>query len=155
MARTLFYWYMLKHGYWLFEYTSISKTILKRTTKYANAYLHSEHDDNDLTYFIHFHIDIIMDSVEELKNHIQREREKNHQIHLEIAEHPDLNVRQTRIIQHLISHPHDILSIKIHQNINKISYQTARTDLLDLEEKKWLKSVKKGKTFYFVPADNL
>ncbi len=155
MARTLFYWYMLKHEYWLFEYTSISKTILKRTTKYANAYLYSEHDDNDLTYFIHFHIDVIMDSVEELKKHIQIEREKSHQICLEIAEYPDLNVRQTRIIQHVMSHPHDVLTIKIHQNINNIAYQTARTDLLELEEKKWLKSVKKGKTFYFVPADNL
>lgn len=154
MARTLFYWYMLKHEYWLFEYTSISKTILKRTTKYANAYLYSEHDDNDLTYFIHFHIDVIMDAVEELRKHIQREREKNHQIHLEIAEHPGLNVRQTRIIQHVISHPYDILTIKTHQNINQLAYQTARTDLLELEEKKWLKSVKKGKTFYFVPADN-
>lgn len=155
MARTLFYWYMLKHEYWLFEYTSISKTILKRTTKYANAYLYSEHDDNDLTYFIHFHIDVIMDAVEELKEYIQMEREKNHQMRREIAEHPDLNIRQTRIIQHAMSHPHDVLTIKIHQNINNIAYQTARTDLLELEEKKWLKSVKKGKTIYFVPADNL
>lgn len=155
MARTLFYWYMLKHGYWLFEYTSISKAILKRTTKYANAYLYSEHDSNDLTYFIHFHMDIIMESVEDLKKHIQVERERNHQIQLEITKYPELNLRQTRIIQHVLSHPHDILTIKMHQNINKISYQTARTDLLELEEKKWLKSIKKEKTFYFVPADNL
>lgn len=155
MARTLFYWYMLRHGYWLFEYTSISKSILKRTTKYAYAYLYSEHDDNDLTYFIHFHIDVIMDAVEELKKHIQEERERNHQMHLEIAEFPDLNLRQTRIIQHILSHPHDVLTIKIHQNINNIAYQTARMDLIELEEKKWLKSVKKGKTFYFVPTDDL
>jgi Fic family protein len=155
LARTLFYWYMLKHEYWLFEYISISKTILKKTTKYANAYLYSEHDDNDLTYFIHFHIDVIMDSLEELKIHIQKEKEKNHQIRLEIAEYPDLNIRQTRIIQHVMSHPHDVLTIKIHQNANRIAYQTARTDLLELEEKKWLKSARKGKTLYFIPADNL
>ena len=155
VARTLFYWYMLKHEYWLFEYTSISKTILKRTTKYATAYLHSEHDDNDLTYFIHFHIDVIMDAVKELKKHIQEEREKNHRLLLEISEYPDLNLRQTHIIQHVMSHPHDILTIKMHQKMNEIAYQTARTDLLELEEKGWLKSVKKGKTFYFVPADHL
>jgi Fic family protein len=154
MARTLFYWYMLKHGYWLFEYTSISKTILKRTTKYANAYLYSEHDQNDLTYFIHFHIDVIMDAVEELKKHIESEREKNHRIRDEIVEHPELNVRQTRIVQHLMSNPHDVLTIKTHQTLNKLAYQTARSDLLDLEAKKWLKSIKKGKTFYFVPTDN-
>lgn len=152
MARTLFYWYILKHGYWLFEYTSISKTILKRTTKYAYAYLYSEHDDNDLTYFIHFHIAVIMEAVEDLKMHIQKEREKNHKIFSEISEYPDLNLRQTRIIQHIISHPHDILTIKIHQNINKISYQTARSDLIELEKKGWLKSVKKNNTFFFVPT---
>lgn len=155
MARTLFYWYMLKHGYWLFEYTSISKTILKRTTKYAQAYLHSEHDDNDLTYFIHFNIEVIMDAVEELKKHIENEREKNRQVRNEIAEHPELNVRQTRIIQHLMSNPYDILTIKTHQTLNKLAYQTARTDLLDLEEKKWLKSLKKGKTLYFVPTEDM
>lgn len=155
MARTLFYWYMIKHGYSLFEYTSISKTILKRTTKYANAYLYSEYDDNDLTYFINFHIDVIMDAVEDLKKHIQEEMEKNQRMCLEITEHPDLNLRQTRIIQHVLSHPQDILTIKMHQNINRVAYQTARTDLLELEGKGWLKSIKKGKTFYFVPTDNL
>lgn len=155
VARTLFYWYLLKHEYWLFEFTSISKTILKRTTKYGNAYLHSEHDDNDLTYFIDFHVDVIMDAVEELKKHIQTEREKNQRARLEIAEHPDLNVRQTRIIQHVIDNPNDILTIKMHQKINSIAYQTARTDLLELVEKGWLKSIQKGKTFYFIPTDEL
>ncbi len=155
MARTLFYWYMLKHQYWLFEYTSISKTILKRTTKYANAYLYSEHDENDLTYFIHFHLDIIMNAIEDLKKHIQAEREKKQRALAEISEYPDLNIRQTRIIQHIMSHPHDILTIKTHQNINSVAYQTARTDLLKLEESGWLKSIKKGKTYYFVPTDNL
>lgn len=155
VARALFYWYLLKHEYWLFEYTSISKTILKRTTRYANAYLFSEHDDNDLTYFISFHVDVIMDAVEELKKHIQEEREKNHHARLEIAEYPDLNVRQTRIIQHVIANPNDILTIKMHQNMNKIAYQTARTDLLELAEKGWLKSIQKGNTFYFFPTDQL
>lgn len=83
------------------------------------GYLFSEHDDNDLTYFIHFHIDVIMDAIEELKIHIQIEREKNHKMRLEIAEHPELNIRQTRIIQHIVTHPHGVLTIKIHQNLNR------------------------------------
>lgn len=155
MARTLFYWYLLKHQYCLFEYTSISKTILKRTTKYAYAYLYSEHDENDLAYFINFHIDVIIEAVEELKRHIQLEKEKNHRLRAEIAEYPDLNVRQTRIIQHILDHSNDILTIKLHQNLNAITYQTARTDLLDLETKGWLRTIKKGKTFYFVPSERV
>jgi len=155
MARTLFYWYMLKHEYWLFEYTSISKTILKRTTKYANAYLYSEHDDNDLTYFINFHIDVIMDAVSKLKMHIKQERTKNYRSHLEITGQLDLNFRQSSIIQHAISHPHDVLTIKLHQNINKVAYQTARTDLLEMGKKGLLKLSKKGNKYYFVPTEEL
>lgn len=155
MARTLFYWYMLKHQYWLFEFTSISKTILKRTTRYANAYLYSEHDNNDLTYFIHFHIDVIMDAVKELKEHIQKENDKNNQLRNDISLFSELNMRQTRILHHIKNHPKDILTIKNHQNLNGLSYQTARTDLLHLEAEGWLKSIKKGKTFYFVPVDDI
>jgi Fic family protein len=153
VARALFYWYLLKHDYWLFEYTSISKTILKRTSKYANAYLYSENDDNDLTYFINFHVRVIMESIDDLKQHIQEEREKNRRIGDEIAEHPDLNIRQTRILQHLFENPTDILSIKVHQNSNGIAYQTARTDLIELVEKGWLKQIQKGNKFYFIPID--
>jgi Fic family protein len=155
MARTLFYWYMLKHDYWLFEYTSISKIILKKTTQYAHAYLYSENDDNDLTYFIHFNIDVIREAIEDLKNHIKQEREKNQQMLVEISEHNDLNMRQTQILKHIKSNPNDVLTIKIHQNMTGVAYQSARTDLLELAEKGWLKMIKKGKTYYFVPADNI
>ena len=123
------------------------KLILKRTTKYANAYLYSEHDGNDLTYFLHFHMNVIMDAVEELKEHIQKERDKNHQMQLEIAEYPDLNIRQTRIIQHVIANPKDVLTIKLHQNLNGIAYQTARTDLLDLVKKDGSNLSKRGRYF--------
>lgn len=154
LARTLFYWYMLKHNYWLFEYTSISKTILKRTSKYAYAYLYSEHDDNDMTYFIHFHINVIMDAVEDLKKHIQEEAKRTRQIQIEITNYPDLNMRQANLIQHALSHPDAVFTIKVHKNSNGIAYQTARTDLLQLEEKKLLKTIKKGKTLFFVPEEN-
>jgi Fic family protein len=51
-ARALFYWSMLKHGYWLFEYVSISKAILQAPIQYGTAFLHTESDENDLTYFL-------------------------------------------------------------------------------------------------------
>ena len=52
VARALFYWSMLRHGYWLFEFVSISQIILKAPVKYGRAFLYTETDDNDLTYFI-------------------------------------------------------------------------------------------------------
>lgn len=49
-ARTVFYWYLLKHGYWLTEFLSVSRIILTSKAQYARAYLHTERDENDLTY---------------------------------------------------------------------------------------------------------
>ena len=49
-ARALFYWYLLKNGYWLTEYLSISRVILKSKTQYEKAYIYTEIDEMDVTY---------------------------------------------------------------------------------------------------------
>lgn len=51
-ARALFYRTMLQHGYWLFEFISISRILKRAPARYARAFLETESDDNDLTYFI-------------------------------------------------------------------------------------------------------
>lgn len=55
----------------------------------------------------------------------------------------------------LIDNPNDVLTIKTHQKLNAIAYQTARTDLLELVSQGWLKSMLKGKTFYFIAAGQI
>ena len=55
-ARALFYWYILKNGYWLTEFISISRSIKENTEQYKNSYLFTETDGNDLTYFIDYNI---------------------------------------------------------------------------------------------------
>ena len=52
-ARALFYWSMLRAGYWLFEYISISKLIKEKRGAYDKAFLYSETDEFDLTYFLY------------------------------------------------------------------------------------------------------
>ena len=44
-ARALFYWSMLRHGYWLFEFIPISRIILRAPSKYGLAYLYTETDE--------------------------------------------------------------------------------------------------------------
>jgi Fic family protein len=55
-ARALMYWYILSRGYSLFQYLSISKHFLRAPGQYEKAYLHTEHDDNDLTYFLVYNL---------------------------------------------------------------------------------------------------
>jgi Fic family protein len=53
-ARALFYWAMLRYGFWLCEFISISRITLRGPAKYARAFLYTETDQNDLTYFLSF-----------------------------------------------------------------------------------------------------
>lgn len=69
-ARALFYWYMLRSGYWLFEFVSISKLIKEKRTDYDTVYIYTETDDFDLTYFIFHQVDVIIKAVDALRDHI-------------------------------------------------------------------------------------
>jgi len=76
VARALFYWYLIKHEYYLFEYLSISKIISHKPSQYGKAYLYTELDESDLNYFIYFHMKIILDSVDQLIDNINKEKQK-------------------------------------------------------------------------------
>ena len=65
-ARALFYWAMLHADYWLFEYVSISDVLRRAPVKYYRAFLHTETDDNDLTYFLLHQSDVIRKAIDTL-----------------------------------------------------------------------------------------
>jgi fido (protein-threonine AMPylation protein) len=52
VARALFYWSALSQGYWMLECVSISSILKQAPTQYARAYLFTETDDSDVTYFL-------------------------------------------------------------------------------------------------------
>lgn len=68
---------------------------------------------------------------------------------------PELNPRQMEVIRHALKHPDSVYTIKAQQNIFKIVYQTARSDLLTLEEHSLLKRKIRDNKFVFVPAQLL
>src|SRR3989338_2334961 len=69
-ARAIFYWYLMRKGYWLIEFISISRIIKKAPAQYAKAYLYAEVDGEDLTYFIHYHLNIIEEAIKELREYL-------------------------------------------------------------------------------------
>jgi len=154
-ARALFYWLMLRHRYWLFEFISISQIIRKAPVKYARAFLYTETDDNDLTYFILYHLDVIRRAIKELHEYIKRKTEKLQMIENQLRGIIVLNHRQRALISHALRHPHQRYTFKSHQISHNVVYQTARTDLLDLEKRGLLESQKIGKTWYFTPVSDL
>jgi Fic family protein len=154
-ARALFYWLMLRERYWLFEFISISQIIVKAPSKYARAFLYTETDDNDLTYFIHYHLNIILQAIKALYEYIERKTKKLQAIENQLRGIIVLNHRQRALISHALRHPRHRYTIKSHQISHNIVYQTARTDLLDLEKRDLLSSQKIRKTWYFTPVRNL
>ncbi len=154
-ARALFYWLMLRHRYWLFEFISVSQIIVKAPAKYARAFLHTETDDNDLTYFIIYHLDIIRQAIKALYEYIERKTRRLQAIENQLRGIEVLNHRQRALISHALRHPHQRYTFKSHQISHNVVYQTSRLDLLDLENRGFLKSNKIGKTWYFTPASDL
>ena len=154
-ARAIFYWAMLRNNYWLFEFVSISRILLKAPAKYARAFLYTETDGNDLTYFILYHLDVIQKAIQQLHEFIQRKTAQLQTLERDLRGMTILNHRQRVLISHALRHPYHRYTIQSHRISHNVVYQTARLDLMDLENRGLLESKKVGKKWYFTPAPKL
>jgi len=150
-ARTLFYWYLIKKGYWLIEYMSVSRIILKAKSQYARAYLHTEYDENDLTYFVLYNIKAIKSALDDLKLYIQKKTEEKKQI-LSLIKHTDFNERQVVLIKDILQDKNEYFTVKQVEKKFNISNQTARNDLMDMIKKGILVTKIAGKKASFFAA---
>lgn len=149
-ARSVFYWYLLSKGYWLFEYMAVSRRIVRSRKDYDLAYLYSEYDEMDLTYFIKYIIECIDDACTEMLEYIKRKQVQQEQTKKIIDENPDLNLRQAMILEEFAENPNKTFAIKEICVTYKVVYQTARTDLLLLAKKGFIKKKLDGRTFMFI-----
>ncbi|MCP5064721.1 MAG: Fic family protein [Ignavibacteriae bacterium] len=139
-ARALFYWYLLSKGYWLTEFLSISKLIVKTRTQYARAFQYSEIDDNDITYFINYNLKVMDSAFEDLKKYIKRKINEKKKI-VEFQKIKSVNERQALMLKWLYEEPNLLFTVKEIETRLSVSNQTARTDLLTLVEKGFLELV--------------
>ena len=158
-ARALFYWSMANQEYWLMEFISISRIIKQAPAQYGRAYLYTETDDNDLTYFIIHQLEVIKKAINALHEHLERKALELHDVEKKLdgsVLQGQLNHRQLAILRHALDHPNAIYNIKEHQAAHKITYQTARTDLLKLSDQFRILSKRKyGSSFIFVAPPDL
>ena len=156
-ARAIFYWYMLKNGFDYFEYVSISKLLKNAPTQYGKSFLYSETDDNDLTYFIFYQVDIIIRAIDELLNYLQdksKEFEEVTQLLSTSKIGNNLNFIQKDIVKKAIKNPGRIFTSKeIMLDYDKTA-NTARKYLNELVDYKILATIKNGNTKgYIAPAN--
>jgi fic family protein len=159
-ARALFYWFMLKNGYWLFEYISISRLLKSAPASYCKAYLYTESDDLDMTYFIFYQVDIIKRAIQDLHKYISSKQKKTQDFISNIISDKNqllknLSYRQIQILQKAAKEPGKIFSAKEISNEYVISDNTARKDLNQLAELKLLATLKKGKSTNYISPNDL
>ena len=138
-ARSVFYWYMLKKGYWLTEYLSISRVILKRKDNYEKAFLYTEHDDYDLGYFVTYNLNVMQQAFDQLKNYLDRKSRENSAL-MEYRI-PGLNERQVQILRICTEKPTSMFTSREMETRFNVSVKTARSDLEGLVEAGLLETV--------------
>lgn len=155
-ARAVFYWSMLRQGYWLTEFLTISKILKQGPAQYARSFLLTEQDEGDLTHFFIFHLGIIERAIRELHTYLARKAEELRAIQVGIKAMPgEFNHRQLALLEHAVRNPGASYTAQSHATSHNTSQETARQDLIHLEERGFLLRSKVGKRFLWTPVDDL
>jgi len=158
-ARAVFYWALLRSGYWLSEFISISHFLRKAPAQYGMAYLYAETDGGDTTYFLIHQLQTIRKAVDALHAFLTKRKIEQRALERLIAPSSSLgdllNHRQRAVLTHAIRRPGAEYRIAGHQNIHAITYQTARTDLTSLADLGLLDQHRVGKAFVFTAPTDL
>ncbi|HUG28524.1 MAG TPA: Fic family protein [Gemmatimonadales bacterium] len=157
-ARALFYWAMAHQGYWLSEYLSISRILRRAPSKYYRAFLYTETDGNDATYFVLHQLRVLERSISELHRYLERRasdlRAARRLLVSSTRLQQSLNHRQLALLNHALKNPGFTYTFISHQRSHRIAYQTSRTDLGTLANLGLLIEGKSGRSFHYqAPAD--
>jgi len=155
LARVLFYWYMLKKEYWAFSYFSLSEKIKKSPKQYAMAYIYSEQDDCDLTYFIQYNINKLTLARKDFQDYIKKKTNENRLLVTLTQQNNHFNDRQIKLLQYFNHEMESRTNIEMHQKFYDVTKATAINDLKTLIEKRLLVKKKHGRNVYYYPTENV
>ncbi|GAB4021058.1 Fic family protein [Spirosoma migulaei] len=154
-ARALFYWYLLRKGYWLTEYLSISRIIMQSRAQYYRAFQYAEADENDLTYFVLYQVKTLSRAYDELKKYIDQQNQEKRQL-LTLQRTEKLPPRQAQIVEWVRQNPSGTVSIKEIETRLGISNQTARNDIRALVKVGFLEELPiNGKERHYIQGERL
>lgn len=154
-ARALFYWSMRRSGYWLTEYLSISHILRKAPSQYARAFLLTETDAGDTTYFIIHQLEVIRRAVEQLHEYLRRKSREIKDAERRARNVGDLNHRQLALIGDALRTPGRQYTYTSHAKSHGVTHETARSDLTDLARRGLLTKTRRGRQHVFAPPANL
>ncbi|MGV1048953.1 MAG: Fic family protein [Solirubrobacterales bacterium] len=154
-ARILFFWAMQSRGYWLAEYLPISRLIRNAPAKYARAFMETESDGGDTTYFLIHQLELIERAIADLHVYLKRKVAEVRDVEELLHGTVDLNGRQLALLTDAARRPGAVYSFDSHATSHRVSHETARSDLRALAARDFLVPRRKGRRHLFEPAPDL
>jgi Fic family protein len=154
-ARILFFWEMRARGYWLAEYLPISRFIRDAPAKYARAFMETETDDGDTTYFLLHQFGVIEKAIDDLHHYLKRKISEVHDVEQLLDGAEELNGRQLALLTDAVRHPDSTYTFGSHAKNHRVTHETARGDLSALADRGLLLRRRRGRTYFFEPPSNL
>jgi Fic family protein len=155
MARALFYWQMLRSKYDFAQYLSISGPIERSRKAYYRAFVLTETDDGDLTYFLLHQLGVLERATDDLIRHLTRRTHQLQHLAHALSEAQSLNHRQQAVLAHLVRQAGAAVTVRGHASSHDVTYLTARKDLQAMEERGLLRRVRVGKTDRYLPTERV
>jgi len=154
-ARILFSWLMQRRGYWLIEYLPISPVIREAPAKYARAFVESETDEGDLTYFLIHQLEAIEKALDRHDVYIKRKIAEVRDVERSLQNAEGLNHRQLALLTDAVRNPDGAYTFGSHATSHRVTHETARSDLSDLNTRGLLRRRSKGRGYIFEPVPDL
>jgi Fic family protein len=154
-ARILFSWSMREQGYWLIEYLSVSRILREAPAQYGRAFLETETDGGDTTYFLIHQLGVIERAIDEMHDYLARKIGEVREVEELLHGTDGFNHRQLAVLSDALHHPGRSYSFKGHADTHRVTHETARADLTRLVERSLLKRRQVGREYFFEPEPDL
>jgi len=127
--------------------------LLRRApARYTEAFVRTETDEADFTYFLLHQLEILRRAIEELWNYLEAKATEVRRAEQALRGDQAFNHRQIDLLSRALRRPYEAFTIKSHQNTYKITYPTAHGDLMELCGQGLLERRKVGREYRFTPA---
>jgi Fic family protein len=146
---------MRTHGYWLVEYLSISRILRHAPGKYTRAFVLTETDERDATYFIVYQLDVIQRAVEQLHDYLRQKIKDVRDVEALLKGSDRFNHRQFALLATALRVPDALYTFQTHASSHGVTHETARADLIPLVDMGFLEQRRQGRRYTFSPPSDL
>lgn len=155
LARLLFYWSLLRDEYWGFTYIPISRVIKESPSQYGMAYIYTEQDNNDFTYFLDYHVRKIQQALNDFRDYVAKKSKEHAVLRTNLINTHNLNDRQIRLLQYIHANPEEFITTRSHQKINSIAGPTAASDVKQLVSLGFLERKRLGRNVRYYATQKI